>query len=36
MGDLKDMSAIITDKKPSDEWMEYFEKNGITCLYAEE
>ena len=36
MCDLKEMSAIITDKKPDDEWMEFFERNGIKCWYFEE
>ncbi len=36
MCDLKEMSAIITDKKPDDDWMEFFDRNGIKCWYFEE
>ena len=30
---FQDIDFVITDLKPSDEWIEYFRKNGITCLY---
>lgn len=33
--DIKGMGTIITDRKPDDEWMEYFERNRIRCIYPE-
>lgn len=32
-GDLRDVDIVITDKKPDDLWMNYFENLGITCKY---
>lgn len=32
-GKLRDVDIVVTDEKPSDEWMEYFEELGIECLY---
>lgn len=29
------ISAVLTDVKPSEEWMEYFEERNITCYYPE-
>lgn len=31
-----DIDMVVTDIRPSDEWMEYFEERGIECLYGEE
>lgn len=33
ISDLSDFAAIITDIRPSDEWMEYFESMDIAVLY---
>lgn len=33
---VTDVDMIVTDIKPSDEWMEYFQEKGIPCLYGEE
>ena len=32
---VEDMDTIITDKKPENRWMSFFEKNGIKCIYPE-
>ncbi len=34
--DLRDMSAIVTDKKPDEKWLAYFEKNRINCIYPKD
>jgi len=34
--EIRQMSKIITDRKPDEKWMSYFEKNGIHCMYPEE
>lgn len=31
--DFKDIDYIVTDKRPDDTWMRFFEKNGIKILY---
>lgn len=30
---LSAVDAVITDKKPQEEWLEMFAKNGIECIY---
>lgn len=32
-GNLRDIDVLVTDQKPSDEWMECFEKHNIECKY---
>jgi len=34
--DLDAIDMIVTDIRPSDEWMKYFEEKGIECLYGKE
>lgn len=34
--EITDMDMIVTDIRPSDEWLEYFNNKGIECLYGEE
>ncbi len=34
--DVTDIDMVVTDKKPSEGWMDYFKDKGITCLYGEE
>lgn len=34
--DVTDIDMVVTDVKPSEEWMEFFNGKGITCLYGEE
>ncbi len=34
--DVHQIHTVVTDEKPSDQWMEYFERAGICCLYPEE
>lgn len=34
--EIRDIDLIVTDKRPSDAWMEYFKDKGIECLYGEE
>lgn len=36
MCNIDDMDIVITDEKPSDEWMEFFRMSGVECLYPEE
>ena len=31
--EMNDIDIVITDKKPSNKWLNYFETNGIQCLY---
>ena len=33
--DIKSMSTILTDKKPDDKWLTFFEQNQIHCIYPE-
>ena len=33
---LSDIDMVVTDIRPSDEWMRYFEEKGIECLYGKE
>lgn len=33
--DVSDMDTVLTDKKPDDRWMVFFERNGIRCIYPE-
>lgn len=33
---LEDIDMVVTDVKPSDEWMSFFEQRGIKCLYGKE
>lgn len=34
--DLVDIDIVVTDVKPADRWLAYFEEKGIRCLYGEE
>ena len=34
--EVADIDMIVTDVRPSDAWMKYFEEKGIDCLYGEE
>ncbi len=34
--DLADIDIVVTDVKPADRWLAYFEEKGIECLYGEE
>lgn len=34
--DLTDIDMVVTDLRPSAEWMAYFNEKGITCLYGED
>ena len=33
--DINHIHMVVTDEKPSDTWLELFERSGITCLYPE-
>ena len=33
---VNDMQTVITDKKPDEKWLSYFENNGVKCIYPEE
>lgn len=34
--EVVDIDMVVTDVRPSDEWMTYFSEKGIECLYGEE
>lgn len=34
--ELKDIDMVVTDVRPSEEWMGYFAEKGIECLYGRE
>jgi len=34
--DLVEIDLVVTDVKPSERWLSYFEEKGITCLYGKE
>lgn len=34
--ELTDIDVVVTDIRPSAEWMAVFEEKGITCIYGEE
>lgn len=34
--DISEIDLVVTDIKPSEEWMAYFAEKGIRCLYAKE
>lgn len=34
--DLDTVDIVVTDEKPSDEWLEQFRRQGIKCIYPEE
>ncbi len=36
IGDLRDITMIVTDKKPEAQWLSTFEKYGVECIYPEE
>lgn len=31
--DLSELDMVVTDMKPSDEWLDYFKENDISCVY---
>lgn len=34
-GKLRDVDVVVTDRKPSDKWMGYFEEANVKCLYPD-
>lgn len=34
-GSLRDVDVVVTDRKPSDKWLDHFEELGITCRYPD-
>ena len=36
VGEIKDVDMVITDRKPSDEWLSKFEAEGIYVIFPEE
>lgn len=36
LGNIKQMDVVITDRKPSEQWMTLFKENGIQVVYPEE
>ena len=35
IGDLRDLTTIVTDEKPGEEWLEEFAKFNVECIYPE-
>ena len=35
IGDLREISRIVTDKKPEEEWLQKFEELGVECIFPE-
>ena len=35
IGDLRDITTVVTDAKPEAEWLEEFAKYNIECIYPE-
>lgn len=35
IGDLRDITTIVTDKKPGEEWLQAFGELGVECIYPE-
>ena len=35
IGDLRDITTIVTDKKPEEHWLARFEEYGVECIYPE-
>ncbi len=35
IGNLQDITMIVTDKKPEDKWLEKFAKYNVECIYPE-
>lgn len=35
IGDLKDLSTIVTDKKPEEEWLQKLEEWSVECIFPE-
>ena len=35
IGDFRDITTVVTDEKPGDEWLQEFEKYNIECIYPE-
>lgn len=35
IGDLKEISVIVTDKKPEEEWLKRLESEGVECVFPE-
>lgn len=35
IGDFKDITTIVTDEKPGEEWLKLFEESGVECIYPE-
>ena len=35
IGDLKEISKIVTDRKPEEEWLQKFEELGVECIFPE-
>ena len=33
ISELKNVSTVVTEEKPSKQWMDLFKENDITCLY---
>ena len=34
-GTLRDVDVVVTDRKPSDKWMEYFKEAEVECRYPD-
>ena len=34
--DVHDIHVVVTDEKPSEQWLELFDRFGIACLYPQQ
>lgn len=34
ISEIAEIDTVVTDKKPSDEWLEYFKNFGVECIYG--
>lgn len=35
IGELTDLTMVVTDKMPDEKWMKFFDSSGVTCIYPE-
>ena len=34
--DIKDVDCVVTDRKPTPTWLDYFERYNVSCIYPED
>lgn len=33
-GSLREVDVVVTDRKPSERWLKYFQELGVECMYS--